>query len=286
MKRYYYEYKITPSAFFEEIESFLMDRFYNGIEESGGSLILRSEEPLDTIMEQLREYVKNLEELFGQKIYLKIQKSKKANEDWIEKYKKSITPVEIGEFYIHPSWHEPKEDKINIQIEPALAFGSGHHETTSGCLEAISKYVKGGEEFLDVGCGSGILSIAAAKKGAIVDMCDTDELAVQEAKKNFNLNQAEFKEAWIGSVGQAQKKYDIVTANIVADVLRMIRRDLIDATKEGGLLILSGIIEKYREEILQSFDLPLVEEIKKGEWSTMILRKEDNGRQPEKTPKG
>ncbi len=286
MKRYYYEYKITPSAFFEEIESFLMDRFYNGIEESGGSLILRSEEPLDTIMEQLREYVKNLEELFGQKIYLKIQKSKKANEDWIEKYKKSITPVEIGEFYIHPSWHEPKEDKINIQIEPALAFGSGHHETTSGCLEAISKYVKGGEEFLDVGCGSGILSIAAAKKGAIVDMCDTDELAVQEAKKNFNLNQAEFKEAWIGSVGQAQKKYDIVTANIVADVLRMICRDLIDATKEGGLLILSGIIEKYREEILQSFDLPLVEEIKKGEWSTMILRKEDNGRQPEKTPKG
>ena len=286
MKQYYYEYKITPSAFFEEIESFLMDRFYNGIEERGESLILRSEEPLDTIIEQLREYIKSLEELFGQKVELDIQKSKKANEDWIEKYKKSITPVEVGEFYIHPSWHEPKEDKINIQIEPALAFGSGHHETTSGCLEAIGKYVKKGDRFLDVGCGSGILSIAAAKKGAVVDICDTDELAIQEAKKNFNLNQAEYKEAWLGSAGQAQRKYDIVTANIVADVLKMIRRDLLNVTQEGGLLILSGIIEKYREEILKSFDLPLVEEIKKGEWSTMILRKEDNGRQPEKTSKG
>ncbi len=278
MKRYYYEYKITPSAFFEEIESFLMDRFYNGIEEVNGSLILRSEEPLDGIMEQLREYTESLEELFGQKIELDIQKSQKANEDWIEKYKKSITPVEVGEFYIYPSWHSPKEGKINIQIEPALAFGSGHHETTSGCLEAIGKYVKKGDRFLDVGCGSGILAIAAAKKGAVVDICDTDELAIQEAKKNFSLNEAEFEDAWIGSAGQAQRKYDIVTANIVADVLRMIRRDLIDATKEGGLLILSGIIEKYREDILGNFDLPLIEEFKKGEWSTMILRKEDNGR--------
>ncbi len=278
MKRHYYEYKITPSAFFEEIESFLMDRFYNGIEESGGSLILRSEEPLDNIMEQLKEYTQSLEELFGQKVELDIQKSKKANEDWIEKYKKSITPVEVGEFYIHPSWHEPKKGKINIEIEPALAFGSGHHETTSGCLEAIGKYVKKGDRFLDVGCGSGILSIAAAKKGAVVDICDTDELAIQEAKKNFVLNETEFQNAWIGSAGQAQKKYDIVTANIVADVLRMIRQDLLGATKEGGVLILSGIIEKYREDILKSFDLPLIEEIKKGEWSTMILRKEDNGR--------
>jgi len=278
MKRHYYEYKITPSAFFEEIESFLMDRFYNGIEESGGSLILRSEEPLDGIMEQLRAYTESLEELFGQKVELDIQKSKKANEDWIEKYKKSITPVEVGEFYIHPSWHEPKKGKINIEIEPALAFGSGHHETTSGCLEAIGKYVKKGDRFLDVGCGSGILSIAAAKKGAVVDICDTDELAIQEAKKNFVLNETEFQNAWIGSAGQAQKKYDIVTANIVADVLRMIRQDLLGATKEGGVLILSGIIEKYREDILKSFDLPLIEEIKKGEWSTMILRKEDNGR--------
>ncbi len=278
MKRHYYEYKITPSAFFEEIESFLMDRFYNGIEESGGSLILRSEEPLDGIMEQLKEYTQSLEELFGQKVELDIQKSKKANEDWIEKYKKSITPVEVGEFYIHPSWHEPKKGKINIEIEPALAFGSGHHETTSGCLEAIGKYVKKGDRFLDVGCGSGILSIAAAKKGAVVDICDTDELAIQEAKKNFVLNETEFEDAWIGSAGQAQKKYDIVTANIVADVLRMIRQDLLGATKEGGVLILSGIIEKYREDILKSFDLPLIEEIKKGEWSTMILRKEDNGR--------
>ncbi len=272
MDRYYYEYKITPSHFLEEIESFLMDRFYNGIEERDGSLILRSEKPLDKVMDELGGYVASLEELFGQKIDLDIQKTKKENEDWIEKYKKSITPVEVGEFYIHPGWHEPKRGKINIQIDPALAFGSGHHETTEGCLKSISKYAAPGVNMLDVGCGSGILAIAAAKKGAKVDICDTDELAIDEAKKNFKLNEAEFSDAWVGSAVHAQSKYDIVTANIVADVLKMIANDLVRVTKPGGLLILSGIIEKYRDEVLGKYDLELIEEIKKGDWSTLILK--------------
>ncbi|MRI58364.1 MAG: 50S ribosomal protein L11 methyltransferase [Epsilonproteobacteria bacterium] len=271
MDRYYYEYIVSTDKFKDEIESFLMDRFYNGIEERDSSLILRSEEPLDEVMDELRGYVKSLEELFDTSIDLQITKAKKANEDWIENYKRSITPVEAGAFYIYPSWYEPKEGKINIQIDPALAFGSGHHETTRGCLSAIETYVEGGEELLDVGCGSGILAIAGAKKGAKVDICDTDELAIEEAKKNFALNEVEFGEAWVGSAALAKKKYDIVIANIVADVLVMIAQDLKRAAKEGGLLVLSGIIDKYRDKVAQKFNLPIRQEIQEGEWITMIL---------------
>ncbi|BAF70517.1 50S ribosomal protein L11 methyltransferase [Nitratiruptor sp. SB155-2] len=272
MDRYYYEYTVDIDAFKDEIESFLMDRFYNGIEESDGKLILRSEKSLDDIMDELRTYVDSLIKLFDTEIHLKITKEKKENIDWIEKYKKSITPVEVGEFYIHPSWYEPKEGKTNIKIDPALAFGSGHHETTRGCLNAIQKYVQPGMELLDVGCGSGILSIAAAKKGAVVDICDTDALALEESQKNFSLNGVEFREGWVGSAANAKKKYDIVIANIVADVLIMIAKDLQETTKEGGILILSGIIEKYRNKVKNRFDFSILEELQEGEWITMILR--------------
>jgi len=278
LDRYYYEYRIKTDAFKDEIESFLMDRFYNGIEESGDGFILRSEEEIDDIIEALKEYVKSLEELFETSIDLEVEKKRKENIDWIEKYKKSITPVEVGEFYIYPSWYEPKEGKCNIQIDPALAFGSGHHETTAGCLEAIGRYVNEGDEVLDVGCGSGILSIAAAKKGGLVDICDTDELAVKEAGKNFSLNKAEFLKAWVGSADKANKKYDIVIANIIADVLVMIRKDLKKALKEGGVLVLSGIIDKYEDRVKEAFsDLKLLENIEKNEWRVMIFKKDEDG---------
>ena len=278
MDKYYYEYRIKTDAFKDEIESFLMDRFYNGIEESGDGFILRSEEEIDDIIEALKEYVKSLEELFETSIDLEVEKKRKENIDWIEKYKKSITPVEVGEFYIYPSWYEPKEGKCNIQIDPALAFGSGHHETTAGCLEAIGRYVNEGDEVLDVGCGSGILSIAAAKKGGLVDICDTDELAVKEAGKNFSLNKAEFLKAWVGSADKANKKYDIVIANIIADVLVMIRKDLKKALKEGGILVLSGIIDKYEDRVKEAFsDLKLLENIEKNEWRVMIFKKDEDG---------
>ena len=255
-----------------------MDRFYNGIEEADGELILRSEESLDDIVEALQEYVASLEELFDTKIDLSLTKEKKANADWIERYKKSITPVEVGEFYIHPSWYPPKENKINIQIDPALAFGSGHHETTRGCLQAIGEYVKPGTRVLDVGCGSGILAIAAAKKGALVDICDTDELAIEESAKNFERNGVRYRNAWIGSANKAKEKYDIVIANIVADVLVMIGNDLKKNLKNGGTLVLSGIIERYVDKVAQKFaDLQLLKTIEDGEWRTMIYKKEADG---------
>jgi ribosomal protein L11 methyltransferase len=240
--------------------------------EKNDTLILRSEDSFDNLIKELTNYVKELEKIFNTKIELDIKIEKKSNKDWIKTYQESVKPVEIDEFYIHPSWYPPKEDKINILIDPALAFGSGHHETTRSCVFALKKYVNENSTLLDVGCGSGILGIVAAKMGAIVDACDTDPLAVKSAKENFELNNVKYKNIWQGSATGADKQYDIVVANIIADVLIFIARELKDKVK--NYLILSGIIEKYKDKVLKKYtDFELVEEIKENEWVTLILKR-------------
>ncbi len=273
MKDKYFELIISPSSFKEEILNFLMEKFFNGIEESENGFILRSEDDFSELIEQLKEYVGALEEIFDEKINLKIEIKEKSNEDWIENYKNSIKPVEIDEFYIHPSWYELKEDKINILIDPALAFGSGHHETTKSCVKAIKKYVNKDKKVLDVGCGSGILGIVAAKLGAKVDACDTDPLAVTSTKENYELNGVEYNKIWEGSASLSNEKYDVVVANIIADVLIFIANDL--KSKVNDVLILSGIIDKYKDRVLKKYkEFTLIDEIKENEWVTLILRKE------------
>jgi ribosomal protein L11 methyltransferase len=275
MNKYYYETTITPTSHKDEIESFLMDYFYNGIEEKDDSLILRSEDALDEIIRKTKDYVKILSKIFEKDIDVKIEVEKKTNEDWIENYKRSIVPIEIDEFYIHPSWSDGKKDKINIIIDPALAFGSGHHPTTKSCLEFVSKYVKRDKKVLDIGCGSGILAIASAKKGAVVDLCDTDNLAIEQSKKNFMHNRVRFRNIWHGSVTGSKEKYDIVLANIVADVLEIFSKEIIEKVEKGGLLILSGIIEKKVQNVLLKYSALKIIEIKKtGEWNSLILKKE------------
>jgi len=273
MKNNYFELTITPSAFKEEIESFLLDNFNNGIEELNNSLILRSEKDFEELIKSLKIYVHSLEEIFGQKIKLDIKVEEKENKDWIENYQNSIQPVEIDEFYIHPSWHSPKEDKINILINPALAFGSGHHETTSTCVLALKDKIKKGNTLLDVGCGSGILGIVANKLGAKVEACDTDPLAVDSAKENYELNDATYQDIWVGSANKSNKQYDVVVANIIADVLIFIYKDLEKVTKDT--LILSGIIDKYKDKVIQKYSKSFIveKEIPKNEWVTLILKR-------------
>ena len=276
MKEFYYEYTITTDKFKDEIENFLMERFFNGIEEKNNSLILRSEEPLDDIINELNEYKSALEDIFEEKINLQIDVEKKSNQDWVKLYQNSIQPVEIDEFYIHPSWYPPKDNKINIVIDPALAFGSGHHETTRSCVKALKNCVNEGNTLFDVGCGSGILGIVASKMGAIVDACDTDPLAVESAKKNFELNNAKYRKIFQGSANDSDETYDIVVANIIADVLVFIASDL--KKRVNDILILSGIIDKYKDKVLDKYkEFELIDEIKENEWVTLVLRKGMNG---------
>lgn len=268
MKDNYYELKIEPENSIEVFLDLLSELSSDAIEFDDKVLILRSEESLEDIKEGIEAFAKALN------TSCKISLEMKKNEDWIKKYQESVDPIEVGKFYIRPSWVEKRDDKIDIIINPALSFGSGHHETTNACLEAISKYLDMGSSVIDVGCGSGILSIAASKIGTKVDICDTDEICIEDSKSNFELNSAVYENAWVGSASLANKEYDFVIANIVADVLVMIHKELKKCLKEGGILIISGILDKHFNRVSKKFEeLNVIEVIQKNEWVTVVLKK-------------
>jgi len=266
MENSYIELKVTTKPeFVELLGDFIATVTGEAVEFGEDFVILRSERDTKELEQKLDELSKS--------ITLNYTKEQKENIDWIKKYQDSVTPIEAADFYIHPSWHEPKEGKINILINPALAFGSGHHATTYSCLGAISKYVKDGNTLLDVGCGSGILALGARYKGAVVELCDTDSLAVDSAKENFELNSQKYEDIWVGSANKTNKKYDIVVANIIADVLKAISSELKSKLKEGSILILSGILDKKEGIVTNSFkDLELIERVQKDEWITLIYK--------------
>ena len=274
MQNKYYELTIALNDdFVEFIADFVANIAGDGVEIGYEKIVVRSESDLTFVKDALV----SLDGTLNGDIHMSYQLEEKENQDWIQKYKDSIEPIEAGKFYIFPSWYEPKEEYINIKIDPALAFGSGHHATTFSCLEAISSYVKENDSIIDVGCGSGILGLAAKKLGATVELCDTDPVSVESCKENFALNEEKYDTLWEGSIDKTDKTYDVVIANIIADVLRFIAKDLKAATKEGGYLILSGILDKKEELVKESFkDLTLEKRTLKDEWVTLVYKKEQH----------
>jgi len=277
MQEYYHQLSITPSAYQELFADFLADTLPVGFEEREGTFIIRSEEELETISWGVEQFKEALEQALQKPIDVEITLTKEKNSDWVKTYQESITPVEIGPFYIHPTWDTPKEGKLNIVLDPALAFGTGHHPTTAACLEAIASEVKPDMEVADIGCGSGILGIAAIKMGAVVDACDTDPVSVGNTLENAEMNGVAFREVWEGSAPMTQKKYDVVIANIVADVLVFIASDLKRLLKDKGTLVLSGILDKYEDKVLKSYaDCQIVKRIQRDEWVTLVVTKKES----------
>jgi ribosomal protein L11 methyltransferase len=193
-----------------------------------------------------------------------------ANRDWLEEWKKNWRPVEVGRFVIAPPWTEiaGAPERIIIRIEPGMAFGTGTHETTRLCLEAIEKHFAGGS-FLDVGTGTGILAIAAAKMfpDARVEACDTDADAIDIARANAEANGVSNIRFRVGSIDAATPSADFVCANLTADVILQILPTLISVT--CGRLILSGILETQIESIVSA--LGEVEITQDGEWVAIVI---------------
>ena len=273
MQEYYYELVVKVSSHLSLFSDFLSDTVPVGFEEKDDGFIIRSEDSLDTIEWGLIQYQEALQKALNETIEIECIHSKQKNSDWVAEYQHSIQPLAIDKFYIHPTWNEPSDTLINIAIDPALAFGTGHHPTTASSLKAISQYVTSGDSLLDVGCGSGILSIAAMKLGATVDACDTDVVSVENSLVNAELNNVKFHNIWEGSCSVSTKKYDMVVANIVADVLTFISKELKQALKENGILVLSGILDKYETKVLSFYkNCEIIQRIPQDECFTLILK--------------
>jgi ribosomal protein L11 methyltransferase len=199
-----------------------------------------------------------------------------AQRDWLEEWKQGWQPVEIGRFLIAPPWSDIDEraDRLIIRIEPGMAFGTGTHETTRLCLNAIQQHYRGGS-FLDVGTGTGILAIAAAKlfPHARIEACDTDEDAIAIARENAALNgvlgQINFR---AGSVADSTASADLVCANLTADVIAQMISTLVGLS--CGKLILSGILETQIEMVQAGLHACGVDEFEiaqDGEWVALII---------------
>lgn len=201
-----------------------------------------------------------------------------ADQDWLGEWKKSWQPVEVGErFIVAPPWADISDanNRLVIRIEPGMAFGTGTHETTRLCLAAIEKYFAGGS-FLDVGTGTGILAIAAAKlfPDARIDACDTDAEAIAIAQENARLNGvAEGINFRVGTVEETTASVDLVCANLTADVIAPLLPLLVAATCRR--LVLSGILETQFDMLVAPLQKAgvsdTIEIMQDGEWVAVIV---------------
>lgn len=200
-------------------------------------------------------------------------------EDWQNAWKKYYHAMDIGErLAIVPGWEDYRTDRIRIVMDPGMAFGTGTHETTSLCLETLDSLVRGGERVLDIGTGSGILAIAALKLGAdSAEGVDIDPMCVRTAGENAQLNGVDGKlKVLVGDLSdKATGKYDIITANIVANAILHLAPCVPALLAEGGTFIASGIIDAREEEVcagLAAAGLKVAEVRRQGGWVAILCK--------------
>ncbi|HIT89831.1 MAG TPA: 50S ribosomal protein L11 methyltransferase [Candidatus Merdenecus merdavium] len=219
-----------------------------------------------------------------------IEESTTEDLDWVNNWKQYFKQFYVDDILIIPSWEEVKEedkDKMIIHIDPGTAFGTGMHETTQLCMKQLKKYVTSGMELLDVGCGSGILSIVAFKLGAkhgVGTDLDPNAILATEENKEANEIPSEQMDVLIGNLIDDEKMkesvgygcYDIVVANILADVLVPLTPVAMEHLKSGGLYITSGIIDTKETEVRDAVlaaGFELIETTYQGEWVSITARK-------------
>lgn len=207
-----------------------------------------------------------------------------AEEDWANNWKKYYQPFHIGRVLIVPSWLEAQAEKddLVIRLDPGMAFGSGTHETTSMCVQMLEEVISGGETVFDIGCGSGILGIAAAKLGAGRVYCtDLDENAVQVAAENAAENGvADRAGVYCGDLMEIEElkaaRPQVIVANIIADVIIGFCADVYQVLEANGRFIASGIIRERSQEVqeaLRRSGLRIVRVEEKGSWAAVLCEK-------------
>ncbi|MCD8347630.1 MAG: 50S ribosomal protein L11 methyltransferase [Lachnospiraceae bacterium] len=276
----------------EDKKQMFVDILPDGPEDDGIaylSFYLEEDADTETMLANVRQ---ELEEL---RMFLDIGEgsiaaSQTEDKDWINNWKEYFHQFYVDDILIIPSWEEVKEedrDKMIIHIDPGTAFGTGMHETTQLCLRQLKKYVTGQTELLDVGTGSGILSIAALKLGAKHAIgTDLDPCAISAVRENLEANEVPegAMQVLLGNIIDDQKvqdavgyeKYDIVVANILAEVLVPLTPVIVNQLKSGGVYITSGIIDEKEPVVVDAVEaagLEVLEVTHQNDWVSVTARK-------------
>ena len=253
------------------------------------SFYLEEDEDKEKMLQAVREELKEIG-TYVNVGSMEIEESQTEDVDWVNNWKQYFHQFTIDDVLIIPSWEDVQpedEDKMIIHIDPGTAFGTGMHETTQLCIRALKKYVTSETEILDVGCGSGILGMLALKFGAKHSLgTDLDPCAIDATHENMEVNgiRKDQYEVMIGNIiddkavqdAVGYEKYDIVAANILADVLVPLTPVIIHQMKPGAVYITSGIIEDKENvvvEAVKAAGLEVLEVNHQGEWVSVVARK-------------
>lgn len=238
------------------------------------------EDNIDEIIAYINKKVEEIKSLGIDVGEGKVEFEKMYEEDWANNWKKYYKPSKVGEkIVVKPIWeeYEVKDEELVVELDPGMAFGTGEHETTRMCIQALEKYVQKDSTVFDVGCGSGILAIAAAKLGAKLAVgVDLDPVAVESAKENVGFNNIDNIEILHGNLIEViDGKADIVVANIIAEIICILTEDVSRVIKPNGYFITSGIIHDRVEMVtnkLEECGFEVVKVNKDGEWNCIIAK--------------
>ncbi len=278
----YYEFTIKISnAFRDSLIKRLSENGCLGIIENNKSLVAYFPSTLDadTIKDDLT-LLETLLEKAGHSHELDYDCALIPEKDWNETWKKSFQSVDIGkQFTILPPWEKNKKDRINLIIDPGMAFGTGHHETTRSCLVLMENYAPktAKEKFLDIGAGTGILAIAARKLGyQHVIGIDMDTLAVDAARENVIINNVPDVEISEEGLAELRETFDVIAANLISGVLVQLAPPLFTHMNPGGIAILSGILIGQEGEVIDAMEkagLRLRETYRDGKWVSLVMER-------------
>ena len=236
--------------------------------------------PEEKSVAEYREFIET--RLFALGISAKVSAEDMNEEDWAESWKQYYKPISLGKVTVVPAWekYDAGEGEVIIRMDPGMAFGTGTHETTRLVMRAMQDELRGGERVLDVGTGSGILSICASKLGAkCCRAYDIDPVAVKVARENVRDNGCDNVEVDVSdllkNVDVSDGKFDFCVANIVADIIIRMMPDVRRVLKNGSPLILSGIIAERADEVracVKDNGFEVVREITENDWVAMTVK--------------
>lgn len=279
----YHEFTITiPETFKERLIQRLSERGCLGIIENDASLVAYFPETLDrdAVLTDL-SLLKALLEKAGHTNGFAYDHALLPEKDWNEAWKKEFTSIEVGgRFAVLPPWEQQRKDRINLVIDPAMAFGTGHHETTRSCLVLMEQYatMTAQGSFLDLGTGTGILAIAARKLGCHPVLgIDTDLLAVDAARDNIIINHVPDVEIREGVASGIRETFDLIAANLISGVLVQLAPELRLLLNPTGIAILSGILIGQDDEVLEAMEqsgLRLLKKYPDGKWMSLVVQRE------------